>query len=121
MNEATYGCSCRDWAATASSLDSATIGLSKTSLQALAVVRPMRTPVNEPGPGATANTSTSAKVLFADWSVMSTAGSSQEEYSSPPVCGTTWRMASSLRTATLPLASQVSIASTIIYKQFYHT
>src|ERR1700693_1205744 len=121
MNDATYGVSRCDWAATASSLESATIGLSKTSLQALTVVRPMRTPVNEPGPDATANTSTSPKALFADCRAKSTAGNSQEEYSSALECATTWWTASSLRTATPPLTSHVSIASTTIYEQFYHT
>src|SRR6202035_4256574 len=121
INDAKYGETRSDWAATASSLDTATIGLLKTSLQALIVVRPMRTPVNEPGPDAATNTSTSPKVVFEAWRAKSTAGSSQEEYSSALVCVTTCSNARSCRTATLALASHVSIARTIIYEQFYHT
>jgi hypothetical protein len=59
--------------------------------------------------------------MFTDPRAKSTAGKSQEEYSSIAVCGTTCRISLSLRTATLPLTSHVSIARTIIYEQFYHT
>jgi hypothetical protein len=58
---------------------------------------------------------------LADSRAESTAGNSQDEYSSAVVCGTTSRVAPSFRTAMLTLASHVSIARTIIYEQFYHT
>src|ERR1700736_1241251 len=97
------------------------MGILKTSLQALTVVSPIRTPVNEPGPEAAANTSTVRKVLLEDSSAESTAGNSQLEYSFVVVWGTTWRTALSSRTAMLPRVSHVSIARTIIYEQFYHS
>src|ERR1700722_8889671 len=120
MKDATQWAKLSDWAARASSPETTTIGLPKTSLQALTVVKPIRTPVNDPGPEAAANKSTSRSVISANPSAESTAGNSQLEYSSETAWGTAWSIALSLRTAMLPLASQVSIARTTIYEQFYH-
>ncbi len=98
-----------------SSRDIAATGFPNTSLHAFTVVSPTRTPVNEPGPVATANRSTSSKLTSAAFSSPSTTGSSHDEYSAVAgwdVIPTTVPARSS---ATLPFASHVSIASTSIY------
>ena len=58
-------------------------GLSAPSASPLTVATPMRTPVNEPGPCATANASTSSSATPQFWSRLSAMGSSVREWVRP--------------------------------------
>ena len=60
----------------ASSVDTPMAGFCAPQASPLAVDTPMRTPVNEPGPRATAMASTSASLVSVFFSICSTIGSS---------------------------------------------
>src|SRR5208282_2710663 len=111
------GLACR---AIASNLDTLAILFPNASLHAFTVANPIRTPVNDPGPEATANTSTSSIPNPEDLRAPSAVGRTQDEYSVAPSCATSVNTSSSRRTAKLPLESHVSSARRIT-SAFYST
>ena len=116
MKDATYGASTPACPAIASSLDTAAIGRSKTSLHAFTVVSPIRTPVNEPGPGATANNSMSFNPKPDDCSKPLHSGQQPGRVLLSSCVNSGLKHVGVPSTATLPCTSHVSIANTIIYE-----
>ncbi len=98
--------------ASVSSAESPTHGLSLASASPCTLLRPIRRPVNEPGPVVTAKASISGAARPSPRRSASTAGSSQRECPAPVRTRASASTPSSETTARLPRSVVVSTAST---------